>query len=142
MCDTRRTSDRDEAGSWKLAYNNFKYVKQRETLKTNMEIIVGPGQHSRHSRPIKVLSMGPVKMPQTAHYKRQNKFMQIAGELPIETAPISARDGSAKRASEREAGRGGELVQAWQLTLRRALSINHFNRNLCVVDVVNTNSTR
>lgn len=112
MCDTRRTSDRDEArsgrgrvggsGSWKLAYNNFKYVKQRETLKTNMEIIVGPGQHSRHSRPIKVLSMGPVKMPQTAHYKRQNKFMQIARELPIETAPILAGDGSAKRASEKE----------------------------------------
>lgn len=119
MCDTRRTSDRDEArrgrgrvggsGSWKLAYNNFKYVKQRETLKTNMEIIVGPGQHSRHSRPIKVLSMGPVKMPQTAHYKRQNKFMQIARELPIETAPILAGDGSAKRASEkeRERERGG-----------------------------------
>jgi len=92
----------------------------------------------------KSFSIVAVKMPQTAHYKRQNKFMQIAAVAAAEQQKQQleqqqqqqfkksdhidiARDRDFKPSSER-----------WQLTLRRALSINHFNRNLCVVDVVNT----
>lgn len=92
----------------------------------------------------KSFSIGPVKMPQTAHYKRQNKFMQIAANSSNNNnnlwkrVNIDRRSETPKIRSELR----GELtvwrLKLWQLTLRRTLSINHFNRNLCVVDVVNT----
>jgi len=69
-------------------YNNFKYVKkicikkQREKHKKKKHgnyFWPGPTLEADKS-----FSIGAVKMPQTAHYKRQNKFMQIAGNTAKE----------------------------------------------------------